>query len=97
MTDALSVKILAALDKQMYGKKGIDNLEEVYKDQQMEKGSDSSDWYRRRGKVRKDGRSRTHKRKVPLSVGKGPSQRVLEERALRDAKRVYYAWYLWNY
>ena len=49
MTDALSVKILAALDKQMYGKKGIDNLEEVYKDQQMEKGSDSSEWYRRRG------------------------------------------------
>ena len=68
MTDALSVKILGALDKQMYGMKGIDNVAEVYNDQQIEKGSDDSDWYRCRGKVCKDWRSRTHKRKVPLSV-----------------------------
>ena len=41
MTDALSVKILAALDKQMYGKKGIDNLEELrqYRVSQNSQGS----------------------------------------------------------
>ena len=55
-------------------------------DQQMKKGSDVSEWYRRRGKVRKDGPSRTHERKVPQPVGNGPHEEVLERAGEARAK-----------
>ena len=97
MTDPLIAKILETLDTQMYGKKSIDKSKVVYMAQQMEKGIDNfEEKYRDRG-IRKDGRSRTHKKRVPLTLGKGPSKKVVKERAERDAKRLYFAWYLWNY
>ena len=70
----------------------------------VRKNTDSADVSRgtecdtfRRRTVRKDGSSRTHKVKTPLSMGKPPSPNTLKLRAERDVSRLSCRWWLMNY
>ena len=96
MSDALTGKILQALDRQMYGK--TEDMQQRAGAEESNSGGNgtSEDWYRR-VTIRKDGRTRTHKRRVLASLWKKPTKKKEMEQAKRDGARKYYASWLWNY
>jgi hypothetical protein len=100
MSDFLTLQILEALEQKnragkQDGKVGSDygGTSDTH-DANINKDEDVT-WRRRT--VRKDGRTRTHKKKVRSKVSKAPGPNKMKEMAQRDAARVYYCWWLHNY
>ena len=97
--DPLTLQILAALDQRI-------NKERCNPNGKANEGGnggtngaaeDADDDKMRRKTFREDGRTRTHKRKVPSGTWKPPNPTVWKERVERDAKRLCYGWWLRNY
>jgi hypothetical protein len=55
-----------------------------------------SDSYRRQT-IRKDGRTRTHKRKTPPVMGTPPNPKTFKAQQDRDASIISHRWWLLNY
>jgi hypothetical protein len=60
-------------------------------------GIDEGQVHYRRQTTRKDGRTRTHKKKTPLVMGPPPSAKRRKEQQDRDASRRHYRWWLTDY
>ena len=51
----------------------------------------------RRQNIRKDGRTRTHKRKTPSGKWRPQSEKFMKAKADREASRIVNRWWLYNY
>jgi hypothetical protein len=97
LTRHVTKRILNAFDKRICEEKDATKVEEETRNEgndtsetRKEDNDISEEVFVRRHGVRKDGRTRTHKKQAPMTLGPAPTTET-------GARRKFYAWYLWNY